>query len=144
MTMKRTMMLAILFVCGAAQAADVVCNFTLAVDKGYLKWTRATATSVSIASAAPNVAGGTQLIPTDAAGTALTLGSVLTNGWAWFGNMSTNNYVELGTQWDTTNFFPLLRLNAGEFAPVRLAVGVTPYARANGAAVVLERYIFDN
>ena len=145
MNSKSLAIIAALTLCAAAAyTSDLMCNFTMQVDKGYLKWSRSVSTGVSITNAAPNVAGATQLIPTDAGGTALTLGNVATNGWAWFGNLSTTtNWVEIGIQ-ESGTFYPLLRINAGEYVPVRLAQGITPYARANSSAVVLEKYIFDN
>jgi hypothetical protein len=128
----------------AACAADLTVNLTLKADKGYLNLTKTAVQNINLTNAAPNFAGGTQLVGTNGVGEAVTLGSVTTNGWGWFGNLSTN-YVEVGVQdYTGTNFLPLLRLNSGESQVFRLAPGVAPYARANGAAVRLERYVFDN
>ena len=125
-------------------ASDITANLTLKVDKGYLSTTKSVSLSAWITNAAPNVAGGSATISTNTVGTALPLGSVVTNGWAWFRNLDASNYVEIGVQDVNTNFLPLIRLNYGDATVTRLAQGVTPCARANVASVVLEYQIFDN
>lgn len=141
---KRTCILGILLMAtGAWAASEITANLTLKVTKGSLDVTRTAAQTLNVTANAPNVAGFTQLVNTNTAGTALTLGDVSTNGVAWFRNLSTNNYIEIGVQ-TTGVFYPLMRLNYGEAWTTRLAQGVTPYARANTADVVLEKLIFDN
>ena len=125
-------------------AADITANLTLKVDKGYLQSQDTVTISASITNATPNVAGGSATIPTNTIGTALSIGNVVTNGWAWFRNLALTNYVEIGVQDANTNFLPLLRLNAGDVAVMRIAQGVTPYARANIGSVVLFYHIYDN
>lgn len=141
--MKR-LIAAMVMIAAGAWAAELTVNLTMQADKGYLKLTKTAAQSINLTNAAPNFAGGTQLIGTNSVGDAVTLGSVTTNGWAWFGNLSTN-YIEVGVQDSTgTNFLPLLRINAGEAVVFRLTPGAAPYARAYGTAARLERYVFDN
>jgi hypothetical protein len=65
---------------------------------------------------------------------ALAVNDVATAGWAYFRNLSTTNFVEIGVEVSAT-FYPLIRLNAGETAgPIRLSV-LTARLRANTAAV---------
>ena len=127
-------------------ASEITANFTLQVIKGNLNIQRTTAGQITLTASDPSVAGLTQSINTNNVGTALTLGDVSTNGVAWFRNMNTNTayYVEIGRQDSLTNFLPLVRLNANEAWPFRISQGITPYARANGASVILEKLIFDN
>lgn len=97
--------------------------------------------SITQNTAAPSRVGGNQTIGTSAE--ALVLTDLTTNGWAYFRNRDATNYVEIGVDVAAT-FYPLVRLNAGERAAFRLAQGITPYARANTAAVILQREILDD
>jgi len=124
-------------------ANEITSNFSLSVSKGSFTFSRSLSKQITISASSPNVAGGTQLVGTAAAGEALVLGDVATNGVAYFVNLDATNYVEVGIQQAGT-FYPLARLNAGEGYPFRLAQGVTPYARANTSSVVMEYHIFDN
>lgn len=124
-------------------ANEITASFSLSVVKGNLNLPRSHAKTTDLSASAPNVAGQTQLIGTTAAGEALVLGDVATNGVAYFINLDATNYVEIGIQQGGT-FYPLMRLNSGEWAYSRLSQGVTPYARANTSSVVLEYRIFDN
>ena len=124
-------------------AQEITQNFTLKVMKGNLNFQKAVNVTPTLTAANPNVAGGTILVSTAPTGTLVSVGYVVTNGVAWFGNLSTNNFVELGVQVSGT-FYPLVRLNAGESYPMRIAQGVTPFLRADTASVVTEFYIFDN
>lgn len=142
--MKRWAIAILVMAALGARAADLLVNITMQADKGYVKLLKTAAQSINITNGSPNFAGGTQLIGTSATGEVVTLNSVTTNGWAWFGNLSTN-YIEVGVQDITgTNFLPLLRLNAGEAQVFRLTPGAVPCARAYGTAARLERYVFDN
>lgn len=68
---------------------------------------------------------------------ALPVVDVGTAGWAFFKNLDSTNYVEIGTD-ATGTFVPFLKLLAGESSgPIRLATSA-PYAKANTAAVKLE------
>jgi hypothetical protein len=132
-------------------ANEITANMTLKVTKGYLDITRTQASTFTLTNASPNVAGMTQLIPTNTVGTALTLGNVAVNGVAWFKNLGTNAscFIEIGTQDGSSVFWPLVRLQVGEAWPIRLAIGAAPYARAGGtnavnSSLVLEKLIFDN
>lgn len=76
-------------------------------------------------------------VPTTSAGTALDVASVSNLGWAYFANLDSTNYVEIGVQVSGT-FYPFLRLLAGAKCVVPLSSSATLYARANTAAVNLD------
>jgi hypothetical protein len=124
-------------------ANEITSNFSLSVSKGSLTFSRSLSKQITISASSPNVAGGTQAIGTAAAGEAIVLGDVATNGVAYFVNLDATNFIEIGIQNGGT-FYPLLRFNAGEGGCMRLAQGVTPYARANTSSAILEYHIFDN
>ena len=98
--------------------------------------------SITQTTAAPTSIGGTQSIGF-AAHEALVLTDITTNGWAYFRNRNATNFVELGVDVAAT-FYPLVRLNANEGCVLRLSQGITPYAQADTAAVILERLILDD
>jgi len=97
---------------------------------------------ITQATAVPSRVGGNQTIG-HAAHEALALTDLTTLGVAFFRNRSATNYVQIGVDVDGT-FYPLVRINPGEGWAFRLAQGITPYAQANTAAVVLQREILDN
>jgi hypothetical protein len=70
------------------------------------------------------------------------VGEITTVGLAWFRNMDSTNYVEIG--YDDSGFKKLIKLKAGEqFGPVRLAQSA-PYAQADTAAVDLEYMLIED
>lgn len=91
----------------------------------------------------------------NAAHSALDLGSLVTPGWAVFVNLDTTNYVEVGVDVGGT-FYPFLKLKPGQaalpstsFVPgeqftCRLGSGVVPYAKANTAPVKLSYVIYND
>lgn len=87
-----------------------------------------------------------QSIPTTAAGTALVVAAaVSTLGWARFRNVDATNYIEVGVQHSGTTFMPFVRCNINEPASeVRLAQGITLFARANTGAALLEIEIIED
>jgi hypothetical protein len=121
---------------------EIRVQIAFSADKGSLSIAKSYSDDVDLAAAAPNMAGGTQAIGF-AAHEAIALGDVATNGWAFFRNLDATNFVEIGLDVGAT-FYPLVRLNAGEAAVLRLAQGVAPYAQADTGAVVLEKWILDN
>lgn len=124
-------------------ANEITTTFSLSCTKGSLTFSRSFTKQITMSASAPNVAGGTQAIATTSAGEAISLGDIATNGVAYFVNLDSSNYIELGINQGGT-FYPLVRLNAGEGTIMRLSQGVTPYARANTASAILEYHIFDN
>jgi hypothetical protein len=129
----------------AFAASEIVANLTLKVTKGGIVYVNeSVANNLTLNTAAPNVSRYTTTASTNATGTALDVSLLTTNGVCWLQNCSTNNFVDVGVQDATTNFLPLIRLKAGEAWPIRITPGVTPYARANTAAVVLKQPIIDD
>ena len=91
---------------------------------------------------------GVRTVPTSAQ--AIPLGSVTTNGIAYFKNLDTTNYVEIGVYVGGT-FYPLIRLapvgngNAtGEANVFRFSPGVTPYWQANTATCQVQMKVYQN
>lgn len=74
--------------------------------------------------------GGIQNIATSAE--AIDVGAVTTEGWAFFRNLDSTNYIEIG--WDATGFQSAFKLLAGDFAIVPLNSARTWQAQANAAA----------
>jgi hypothetical protein len=87
--------------------------------------------------------GGVQIIGTNAC-EALPLTDLTAAGWCYMRNLDTNNPVEVGVVDVNTNFLPLLKVKATEFALFRLVPGVTPYALATNANVRLDFEILDD
>jgi hypothetical protein len=74
---------------------------------------------------------------------ALTIDSgVATAGYAYFCNLDSTNYVEIGLQVSAA-FQPFIKLKPGEVAICRLSTTAL-YARANTASVVLEHWIAED
>ena len=122
-------------------ANEITANLQLIVKKGFLDERFAPgALSFDLAEAAPNVAGGSQLIGF-AAHEAVDIGDVGTAGWAYFRNLDAENYVEIGVE-VAAAFYPLVKLESGEAAVFRLATD-TPFAKADTGDVVLQKGIFD-
>lgn len=97
--------------------------------------------SITQNTAAPASVGGTQSVGTSEE--ALDIAGLTTLGIAWFENMDDTNFVQIGVKPSAT-FYPLLDVRAGEAFPVRLTDGVTPYVKADTAAVILKRVIHDD
>ena len=92
--------------------------------------------------AVPARVDGIQLIGF-AAHEALVITDITTLGVCFFWNRDATNFVEIGVDVGAT-FYPLVRVNAGEYWPFRMAQGITPYAQADTAAVALQRMIMDD
>ena len=82
------------------------------------------------------VARDVKAVPTTAAGTALDLASISTQGFAHFINLDATNYIEIGVQVSST-FYPFVKLKAGEACLLPLGTSA-PFARANTASVNLD------
>ena len=127
-----------------ATAGAIVVTYGLKLANGDLDSMLIPTRQVSITqnTAAPARVGGTQTIGF-AAHEALALTDLTTNGVAHFWNRDATNFVQIGVDVAAT-FYPLIRLNAGEGCIIRLSQGVTPYAKADTAAVILQRDILDD
>lgn len=67
---------------------------------------------------------------------------VTNKGWAFFKNLDTVNFVDIGVDVAAT-FYPVLRLEPGESTVVRLSPAVALYAKADTAACRLESQILE-
>jgi hypothetical protein len=97
--------------------------------------------SVTQNTAAPNRVGGTQAIGTTEE--AITVGDLTTEGYALFWNRDATNYVTIGVK-PAATYYPCARLKAGETCLLRLEPSVTFYAKADTAAVILQKEILDD
>lgn len=119
-------------------ANEISYNYSLSVAKTNLANSKSAQGSITLNGS--HYSAGAMNVPTTAGGTAIPLGSVATNGTAFFKNLDGTNYVEIGVQ-VTGTFYPLIRLKPGEPASLRISPSAVPYALANTAAVALEYLI---
>lgn len=66
-----------------------------------------------------------------------------TNGWSVFRNRDATNFVTMGVK-PASTYYPMIRLKAGEAAIMRLEPAVAIYAKADTAAVKLEKNVLDD
>jgi hypothetical protein len=124
-------------------ANEISVTTNLTATKGNLAFSRSITTNATMNTArkgdvVQNIASG------GTAGVALTIpAGVTTNGWVIGRNLDATNFIEVGIQQGGV-FYPLVRANAGEPFLFRLAQGITPYARANTAAVDLEYNVLND
>lgn len=124
-------------------AEEITINSRIQVTKGGISLSQRASFKPTMSGSA--YSANVQTVPTTAAGTALVIAAgVSTLGWAWFKNLDAANYIEIGTQSGGTTFLPFARLNAGEACLLRLAQGITVFAKANTASVNLEHYVVAN
>lgn len=117
-------------------ANEITLNLKLSVSSGYLV-AREDPGSISVTMGGSVAAGGAQTIATNA--TAIVMGSVATAGYAYFRNVSTANYLEIGTG-TGTSFVAFSKLSYGDAQIVRLGTNA-PTAKANTAAGTLQYLI---
>ena len=110
-------------------ANEISVSLKLTYANGYLVGKEDPGT-LSIAMTGKVATGGSQTIATNA--TAINMGSVATAGYAYFRNVSTANYIEIGTG-TGTSFAAFSKLSFGDAQIVRLGTSA-PTAKANGAA----------
>jgi len=142
--MKRLLagLVAVLAVLAVARAAD-----ELSVTTGWTyskngRTRQLTPAAVKYDVSGAGVVENVQSISTNATGDALVLGGITTPGFAYFKNLETNNYIEVGILDATTNFVAFLKLNGEEAQTCWLGI-TAPYARANTAASKLDYVIID-
>lgn len=85
---------------------------------------------------------GIASIPTTASGTAISMSGIATPGIAFIRNLDTTNYLEAGVVVAGT-FYPFMKIKAGAFYVFGLGT-LTPYLRANAAAVVAQWDFFED
>jgi len=120
-------------------ANEITSTFSVTATKGNVSVTRSLTKKIDMAGTV--YAGQVVSVPTTAAGTAVSIGTVGTAGVSTFRNLDGTNYIEIGIQVGGT-FYPLVQLLPGEGYPFRLAIGA-PFARSNTAACLLEYTILE-
>ncbi len=116
---------------------------SLIVTNGDFK-DRFTPGAISIDQSAIGRAGHAQLIGTGASGEVVDLGDVAgSSGWCTLRNLDTTNYVTYGPT-VAAAIAELGRLNAGEYAVLRLEPSVVLRAKANSAEVLLDVTVYEN
>ncbi len=118
-------------------ANEITLNLKMQVSKGFIEYIQNPG-ALSVTMSGTNATGGIQNIGTTAE--TITMGDVSSQGYAYFRNIGTTNYVDIGTG-TGGSFVAFARLKAGEACIVRLATAA-PTARANTAAVDLQYMIF--
>ena len=127
----------------APAANEITAQASLVATKGFLNVSRQANSAFNITNTAPNVAGYTQLLGTNAA-EQITFGDVQTPGWAWFRNLGTNT-VSLGVVDASTNFIEFARMKAGEYGLIPVGTNGL-YGMSigtNETGTVLEKIILD-
>jgi hypothetical protein len=118
-------------------ANEITMASGLTVQKGSLNF------QIPLNSVQVDLTGSRVIRNVQAVGTsyeAIVVGDLASAGVAYFRNLDTTNYVEIGVEVSAA-FYALVRLNAGETAgPFRLST-LTIFARANTAAVNLDTMI---
>lgn len=119
---------------------EITVSCSVRLINGELKDSRS-ASNVKVDQAAQKSIAGVQNIGTTEE--AITVGDLATPRWAYIRNLDATNYVEIGVKPGIT-FYPLLLLKAGDPpALIQIASSVTVYARANLAAVNIDKLILD-
>lgn len=103
--------------------------------------------SVPVASKTKTIVQTTQGAFTDTqsiatSDTAITIGSIATLGIVSIENLDTANFVDVGSYVAAT-FYPLVRLLFGERYIFRVKPGLTLYAKADTAAVKIQKTIYE-
>lgn len=102
--------------------------------------------ALSVDQAAIGMGGGVQIVGY-AADEVISTGDVSTLGWAIFQNLDDTNYVEIGPQYMNGTIAMMagfIRLEAGEFALLRLKPGITIRGQANTADVKLLVKVYED
>jgi len=119
-------------------ADEIKLQGTLAIRNGYFVRSHSPG-NISIDQATLGGHGGIQVIGTSEEVIVLT--DVTNAGWAYFRNLDTNNYIEIGPT-SSGALVPFMRLEAGEYALCRLTPSVVLRAQANTAPIKLEISVF--
>lgn len=120
-------------------ANEITVNLKLSATKTYLK-IREDPGPITVDLASAVSSGGVQSIGT--AAEAIAVGDVTSAGYAYFRNVSTANYIELGTG-TGTSFAAFSKLKYGEAGIIRLGTNA-PTAKANTAAGELQYWILSD
>ena len=118
-------------------ANEITLNFRMAVSNGYLVAKEEPGTLYATMTGKVST-GGAQTISTNV--TTINMGSVATAGYAFFRNVSTAHYIEIGTG-TGTSFAAFSRLDYGDAQIVKLGTSA-PTAKANSVNGTLYYQIF--
>lgn len=113
--------------------SEITLNLKMTCANGFLN-TRDDPGTINVSQTSALSTGGAQTIATNA--TTINMGSVATAGYAFMRNVSTANYIEIGTG-TGTSFVAFSKLSYGEAQVVRLGTNA-PTAKANTAAGTLQ------
>lgn len=117
-------------------ANEITINARLECENG-AQYVSIGAVDIQFTQSTARRSGGVQAIGF-AAHEAVGIGAdIASKGWAFFRNLDSTNYLEIGVDVAAT-FYPLVRLEALEVALFRISPSVTVYAKANTASVELE------
>jgi len=133
--MKKISVLALLVSAMAALAADeITLQVAFRIADNYIDQQRAQSSTFTVTNTTPNFSGGSVVVATNAAGTAITFGDVVVPGMTWFRNLSatnTGNVIAIGVRDASTNFLEFARVKPGEFQITRIGTNAI-YARSMG------------
>ena len=121
-------------------ANEITVNATLACTNGSFKLPNLGGRK-SVNMAAQGLAAKVTSIATS--DTQVITTGVTTLGWAYFCNLDATNFVEIGNYTSST-LYPFVRLKPGESCVLRLAQGITIYAKADTGAVNLQHAILND
>lgn len=122
-------------------ANEITISSSVTVSKGDFRDTFQPG-SLQVDQTAIGVASGVWIVG-NAAEEDLTLVDITTEGYAVFRNVDAANYVDFGPK-SGAAMVPFVRLEAGEYAVLRLVPGVTIRGQANTAPVKLQYKVWEN
>lgn len=124
-------------------ANEITVSTTLTCTNGDFSYSRKVS-SQQYDQAASGGRGGVQSIGF-AAHEAILVTDVTTEGWCFFRNLDSTNFVDIGVDVAAT-FEPMIRLEPGEPALFRASkdAGATLYAKADTAAVKIEYMVLED
>jgi hypothetical protein len=119
-------------------ANELTVNFSLAFVKGESRFSIPSRQMQIDVSATPKISN-TQTVGTSHE--AMVLGDVASLGALWVLNTDATNYVEIGVEVAAT-FYPVIRLQPGDWGFIPRVGTAAPFARANTSNVNLEYYLW--
>lgn len=121
-------------------ANEITLNVSMAVVNAKLKASFAPGT-LQVTQAA--VGGHFPIISVGTSDEAIDDGDVGTLGYVAFRNLDSTNYVDIGPD-SGGAIVPMIRLEAGDVAIMRVKPGITMRAQANTAAVKLQMFLLED
>jgi len=122
-------------------ANEITGSGSLSLVNGLLKTSQASG-NVKITQNNASFEGGTQSIGTTEE--AITIGDLVTEGWAWLRNSDATNFLQIGLK-PASVFYPLMDLYPSEPPSMfRITPGVTLYAKSDTADCELIKLILED